>query len=168
MYSLPLSVSRWLYTYTVTTVGPLISCVVCVWWVCVHVFPIYILYWSQSIRESPLASKFTEADMEQATSFLHDSGILLHFEDSSLLNDLYFINPQWLCSMLAKLVTVRENNPFQRQGKTFIGQTAMPSSLRAETLWLIKMAIVGGNEVSSRRPTYCRKSRDEHEGKVRW
>ena len=55
--------------------------------------------------------------MDQAISFLHDSGILLHYEDSSLLSDLFFINPQWLCSMLAKLITVKETNPFQKQGQ---------------------------------------------------
>ena len=43
-------------------------------------------------------------------------GILLHFEDS-LLSDLYFVNPQWLCSMLASVVAVQEKNPFQKNGK---------------------------------------------------
>lgn len=71
---------------------------------------------SQAIRESSYSERIKESDIDQATSFLHDSGILLHYEDSSLLNDLYFINPQWLCSMLAKLITVKEYNPFQRQG----------------------------------------------------
>ena len=43
-------------------------------------------------------------------------GILLHFDDS-LLSDLYFVNPQWLCSMLANVVTVQERNPFQKNGR---------------------------------------------------
>ena len=43
------------------------------------------------------------------------SGILLHYDDS-LLNDLYFVNPQWLCSLMADVVTVQERNPFQKNG----------------------------------------------------
>ena len=47
--------------------------------------------------------------------FLFLSGILLHFDDS-LLSDLYFVNPQWLCSLMADVVTVQERNPFHKNG----------------------------------------------------
>ena len=56
-------------------------------------------------------------ELDQATHFLHDNGLLLHYEDSSLLSDLYFVDPQWLCSMLAKVITVQEKNPFQKNGE---------------------------------------------------
>ena len=40
-------------------------------------------------------------------------GTLLHFNDLGCnLNDLYFINPSWLCQMMARVVTVKEVNPF--------------------------------------------------------
>ena len=81
---------------------------------------LYCSHCSQAIRDSEHSDRIKKADVEQATSFLHDSGIILHFKDSNLLNDLYFINPQWLCSMLAKLITVREYNPYQRQGWWYI------------------------------------------------
>eukprot|EP00794_Sanderia_malayensis_P013704 gene13704-15131_t len=49
--------------------------------------------------------------------FLHDYGILLHFNDQIRgLNDLYFIDPTWLCDMIALLVTVKEKNPFIKNG----------------------------------------------------
>ncbi|XP_074645015.1 leucine-rich repeat serine/threonine-protein kinase 2-like [Tubulanus polymorphus] len=52
-------------------------------------------------------------ELQQAVRFLHEVGVLLHFEDSTLyLKDLYFINPEWLCRMFAQVVTVREINPF--------------------------------------------------------
>lgn len=35
-------------------------------------------------------------ELNQATSFLHDNGVLLHYEDSTL-KDLYFLDAQWLC-----------------------------------------------------------------------
>lgn len=57
-----------------------------------------------------------EEDFEQASSFLHENGILLHFDDSSLLNDLYFIDPQWLCKMVAKIITVGYINPYFCKG----------------------------------------------------
>ena len=41
------------------------------------------------------------------------SGIILHFNDPGLyLSGVYFINPQWLCQMMARVVTVKEMNRF--------------------------------------------------------
>ena len=48
-------------------------------------------------------------------SLLVHSGILLHYDDPSL-SDLYFLDPQWLGSMLSCVVTVQEKNPFQKNG----------------------------------------------------
>lgn len=37
----------------------------------------------------------------------------MHFMDSKLnLSSLYFIDPQWLCKMMARIVTVKEINPY--------------------------------------------------------
>lgn len=55
------------------------------------------------------------SELNQATMFLHDNGVLLHYDDATL-KDLYFLDPQWLCDMLAHVVTVREINPFARTG----------------------------------------------------
>jgi hypothetical protein len=41
--------------------------------------------------------------------------VLLHYDDATL-KDLYFLDPQWLCDMLAHVVTIREINPFARTG----------------------------------------------------
>lgn len=40
---------------------------------------------------------------------------MLHYDDATL-KDLYFLDPQWLCDMLAHVVTIREINPFARTG----------------------------------------------------
>lgn len=56
-----------------------------------------------------------DAEIMQACSFLHENGVLLHYEDSTL-RDLYFLDPQWLCDMLAHVVTIREINPFAKNG----------------------------------------------------
>ncbi|KAF5301002.1 hypothetical protein FQR65_LT08985 [Abscondita terminalis] len=55
------------------------------------------------------------AELHQATLFLHDNGVLLHYDDATL-KDLYFLDPQWLCDILAHVVTIREINPFARTG----------------------------------------------------
>ncbi|XP_071041167.1 leucine-rich repeat serine/threonine-protein kinase 1 isoform X3 [Parasteatoda tepidariorum] len=55
------------------------------------------------------------SELNQASTFLHENGILLHYEDATL-KDLYFLDPQWLCDMLAHVVTIREINPFARNG----------------------------------------------------
>ena len=57
-----------------------------------------------------------DRELEQAVRFLHDNGTMLHYEDP-LLSDLYFVDPQWLCDMLAHIVTVREINPLVKDGK---------------------------------------------------
>ena len=37
----------------------------------------------------------------------------MHFDDPSLkLTDCYFIHPEWLSQMMARVVTVKEINPF--------------------------------------------------------
>ncbi|XP_066912686.1 leucine-rich repeat serine/threonine-protein kinase 1-like isoform X2 [Clytia hemisphaerica] len=54
-------------------------------------------------------------ELDQAVQFLHDYGILLHYDDPAL-RDLYFVDPQWLCDMLAHVVTVRSVNPFIKNG----------------------------------------------------
>ena len=57
--------------------------------------------------------------LKPAISFLHDNGTMLHYENP-LLSDLYFVDPQWLCDMLARIVTVRELNPLIRDGRLLI------------------------------------------------
>ncbi|XP_072178814.1 leucine-rich repeat serine/threonine-protein kinase 1-like [Diadema setosum] len=54
-------------------------------------------------------------ELLQATRFLHNNGILLHYEDS-MLNDYFFLDPQWLCDTLAKVVTIPEINPDVKKG----------------------------------------------------
>ncbi|GBP27199.1 hypothetical protein EVAR_15972_1 [Eumeta japonica] len=55
------------------------------------------------------------AELHQATMFLHENGVILHYDDATL-KELYFLRPQWLCDMLAHVVTVREINPFAGSG----------------------------------------------------
>jgi hypothetical protein len=56
-------------------------------------------------------------ELEQACQFLHDNGILLHYDDPSL-SGLYFLDPQWLCDMMAHVVAIRDVNPFVQNGKS--------------------------------------------------
>ena len=56
-----------------------------------------------------------DRELEQAVRFLHDNGTMLHYDDP-LLSDLYFVDPQWLCDMLAHIITVRQINPMIREG----------------------------------------------------
>ena len=58
--------------------------------------------------------------LKPAISFLHDNGTLLHYEDP-LLSNLYFMDPQWLCDMLARIVVVRDSiNPLVSDGRLLI------------------------------------------------
>ena len=62
---------------------------------------------------------YDEYDVHQGTLFLHDNGILLHFPEASL-SDLYFINPQWLSTVLAKVISIPELRRYHRNGESTI------------------------------------------------
>ncbi|XP_003425729.1 leucine-rich repeat serine/threonine-protein kinase 1 [Nasonia vitripennis] len=73
-------------------------------------------YSAVSIELQKMHRSFRDpAELHQATLFLHENGIILHYDDATL-KDLYFLDPQWLCDMLAHVVTIREINPFARSG----------------------------------------------------
>ena len=76
-------------------------------------------------------------ELEQAVRFLHDNGTMLHFEDPMLQN-FYFVDPQWLCDVMAHVVTVREINPFIKDGKLWVG------SIHRGWHWVGPMYWVGG------------------------
>jgi hypothetical protein len=72
---------------------------------------------SISTKKRKLLIRFRDdTEILQATQFLHENGILIHYNDVAL-NDIFFLDPQWLCDILATVVTIREINPFAAKGK---------------------------------------------------
>ena len=56
-------------------------------------------------------------EVKAVTMFLTDVGALLHYDDQRHnLHELYFVDPNWLCGMMAKVITIRERNPFVKNG----------------------------------------------------
>ena len=43
-------------------------------------------------------------------------GILLHYDEVHL-QDVYFLDPQWLCDMLASIITIRQINSLAKSGE---------------------------------------------------
>jgi serine/threonine protein kinase len=66
----------------------------------------------------------SEYDVHQATLFLHSTGILLHYTDIQLC-DFYFIDPQWLSTVLARVVSIPDLPAFHTCG--FMETSALQS-----------------------------------------
>ena len=72
------------------------------------------------MEEMYQASSFHDsAELNQATQFLHENGVLLHYDDINLQN-VYFLDPQWLCDVLANVVTIREINSLAKCGRNLV------------------------------------------------
>ena len=69
------------------------------------------------VQQLKLPDICSDDELHTATLFLNEVGTILHYDDRTHnLNELYFIDPRWLCDMMSKVVTVRERNPFIKAG----------------------------------------------------
>ena len=69
------------------------------------------------VYQMNLADIQDEKELKKAVAFLTSVGSLLHYDDpGSNLHELYFVDPRWLCDMMSKVVTIKERNPFVKNG----------------------------------------------------
>ena len=76
--------------------------------------------WMSLERAKQIASEVCEIgdDQEFMTllNFLHDQRILIHFNETALLNNLVILNPQWLVDVFKKVITVQ---PYVHESRKF-------------------------------------------------
>ena len=69
------------------------------------------------VRDLNLVDIQDDEELRTATHFLHEVGALLHYDDRKHnLDDLYFVDPRWLCDLMSTVVTVKQRNPYVKQG----------------------------------------------------
>ena len=69
------------------------------------------------VRDLNLVDIQDEDELRTATHFLHEVGALLHYDDHKHnLDGLYFVDPSWLCDLMSTVVTVKQHNPYVKQG----------------------------------------------------
>lgn len=60
------------------------------------------------MEESKLNFKMDRSEIQQAVKFLHECGVILHYSDlQTKLSELYFLDPEWLCTLMAHLITFK-------------------------------------------------------------
>ena len=69
------------------------------------------------VRDLNLVDIQDDDELHTATHFLHEVGALLHYDDRKHnLDDLYFVDPCWLCDLMSTVVTVKQRNTYVKQG----------------------------------------------------
>ena len=69
------------------------------------------------VRDLNLVDIQDDDELRTAIHFLHEVGVLLHYDDRKHnLDDLYFVDPRWLCNLMSTVVTVQQRNPYVKQG----------------------------------------------------
>ena len=69
------------------------------------------------VRDLNLVDLQDDDELHTATHFLHEVGALLHYDDrKNNLDDLYFVDPHWLCDLMSTVVTFQQQNPYVKQG----------------------------------------------------
>ena len=71
----------------------------------------------EMVRSLKLVDLQDDDELRTVTHFLHEVGSLLHYDDRRHnLDDLYFVDPQWLCKLMSAIVTVKQKNPYLKHG----------------------------------------------------
>jgi len=71
----------------------------------------------QLMQEAKLTKDMDPSEVQQALKFLHESGVLLHFNDlQTKLSELYFLDPEWLCSLMAQIITLKQISFIDERG----------------------------------------------------
>lgn len=71
----------------------------------------------EMVHSLKLADLQDDDELKTVTYFLHEVGSLLHYDDRRHnLDDLYFVDPQWLCKLMSAVVTVEQKNPYLKHG----------------------------------------------------
>lgn len=82
-----------------------------------------VIRWRQLsalMERASLDKKMDRVEVEQAIQFLHECGILLHYDDiKSNLSDIYFLDPQWLCLVMAKVITIKQLTIVHKGGVSY-------------------------------------------------
>lgn len=75
------------------------------------------------IEENKLNFNMDKSELHQAIKFLHECGVILHYSDlQTKLSELYFLDPEWLCTLMAHVITFRHISFVDEKGVSSLKQ----------------------------------------------
>ena len=75
------------------------------------------------IEENKLSFKMDKSELHQAIKFLHECGVILHYSDlQTKLSELYFLDPEWLCTLMAHIITFKHISFVDEKGVRTVGR----------------------------------------------
>ncbi len=73
------------------------------------------------IEKAKLNATIDRSEVEHAAKFLHECGLLFHFNDVyTELKELYFLDPEWICCLIEAIISTKHSGLVDNRGVSIV------------------------------------------------